>query len=74
MDRGTSNAAVHGVAKELDTTESAHARARAHTHTHTHTDSHTPPHRKLRSHMPCGVAKKKKKKGTVKVFELSKLS
>ena len=35
-------------------------RARAHTHTHTHTDSHTPPHRKLRSHMPCGVAKKKK--------------
>ena len=64
MDRGTSNAAVHGVAKELDTTESAHARARTHTHTHTHThtDSHTPPHRKLRSHMPCGVAKKKKKK------------
>ena len=34
-----------------------------HTHTHTHTDSHTPPHRKLRSHMPCGVGKKKDNKG-----------
>ena len=30
MDRGTWQAAVHGVAKELDTTE-------RHTHTHTHT-------------------------------------
>ena len=44
MDRGTSNAAVHGVAKELDTTESAHARARTHTHTHTHTQTHIHPH------------------------------
>ena len=35
MDRGTWWATVHGVTKELDTTERTHA----HTHTHTHTHS-----------------------------------
>ena len=68
MDRGTSSAAVHGVAKELDTTESA----RTHTHTHTHRLTYTPTQEtKIPYALWCG---KKKKKGTVKVFELSKVS
>ena len=37
MDRGSWQATVYGVAKELDMSEYTHT----HTHTHTHTRTHT---------------------------------